>query len=143
MACRLELDDLYQELSLCLLDALVGYDPDICPKLDEYLMAQLRFRLWNIAASSRRTSMKEAPKTGFSLLSLDATNKKGFTMQIPVYDEPSSVLWIEQEINALPPVQRQTVFRLLSGKRVHCNNKMLMAAQRRIKERIALTDKDK
>lgn len=139
-ACRMEDDDVYQELSIRLLEALDEYDPAKCPNMDAYLMLRLRYRLWNMKACSKLTGIPEAPKKGFSLLSLDARNSAGFTIQVPVYDEQPNVLWLEQEIDSLPSVQRRTVSRLLSGKRVPCNNKALIAARRRIKERIAIDD---
>jgi len=135
-ACRMEDDDVYQELSIRLLEAMDEYDPAICPNMDAYLMLRLRYRLLNMKACSKLTGIPGAPKKGFSLLSLDAKNAAGLAMQVPVYDEQSNVLWLEQEIDSLPSVQRRTVSRLLSGKRVPCNNKALIAARRRIKERV-------
>lgn len=137
-ACRMEEDDVYQELSLRLLQALDKYDAGKCPNLDAYLMLQLRYQLWNMSACSKRTGVPGAPKKGFSLLSLDAPNENGLAIQVPVYDEKPNVLWLEQEIDALPSVQRKTVFRLLSGKRVSCTNKALIAARRRIRQQLTL-----
>lgn len=122
-ACGMERDDVYQELSLCLLKALEEYDPEKCPNMDAYLMLRLRYRLWNMKACSKRTGVARAPKKGFSLLSLDAPNADGLTMQIPVYDQRSNVIWLEKEIDSLPSAERHTVSRLLSGERVAYNNK--------------------
>lgn len=138
-ACRMEDDDVYQELSLRLLEALDKYDAAKCPNIDAYLTLQLRYRLLNMRACGKLTGIPGAPKRGFSLLSLDARDKNCFMIQIPTYDEKPNVLWLEQEIASLPPVQRGTLNRLLSGKRVPCNSKALIAARRHIIKFITLT----
>ena len=137
-ACRMEEDDVYQELSIRLLEALVEYDPAKCPNMDAYLMLRLRYRLWNMKACSKLTGVSKAPKKGFSPLSLDVRNAAGFTIQVPFYDERPNVLWLEHVIDSLPSDQRHTVFRLLSGTRVAYNNKALIAARQHIRERLAL-----
>lgn len=140
-ACCMDVDDVYQELSLRLLEALDEYDADKCPNLDAYLTLQLRYRLMNMKACCKLTGVAEAPKKGFSLLSLDALDENGLAMQVPVCDDKPNVLWLEQEIDALPSVQRKTVFRLLSGKRVLCTNKALKAARRHIREQLTLSSR--
>lgn len=139
-ACRMEEDDVYQELSLCLLKALEEYNPVKCANMDAYLMLKLRYQLWNMKACSKRTGVARAPKKGFSLLSLDAPCADGLSLQIPVYDEQSNVVWLEQEVDSLPSVERHAVFRLLSGERVAHNNKALIAARRRIKGQLEIED---
>ena len=132
-ACHIEDDDIYQELSLCLLESLDKYDAEKCRNLDAWLMLQLRYRLWSMKSCGKLTGVPYAPRKGFSVLSLDARNAAGFPIQIPVYDEPSNVLWLEQEIDSLPLAQKDAVSRLLSGERVPCNNKALISARGQIK----------
>ena len=135
-ACRIEEDDIYQELSLCLLESLDKYDEKKCCNLDAWLTLQLRYRLLNMKSCGKLTGVPFAPRKGFSVLSLDSKNAAGFSIQIPVFDEASNVLWLEQEINSLPILQKDAISRLLGGKRVPCNSKALIAARKHIKQRL-------
>ena len=134
-ACRMDEDDVYQQLSIRLLNAIAKYDPDKCPNMDAYLTLQLRYELWNMKACSKLTGVAGAPKRGFSLTSLDAMEAAGYPAQAPDDGEPSNVVWLEQEILSLPVSQKNAIFRLLSGERVSPRNKALQAARYRIKQR--------
>ena len=140
-ACRMEDDDVYQELSLRLLDAIGKYDPDKCPNMDAYIMLRLRYHLWNLKACSKRTGVVGAPKKGFALLSLDAKAADGFSLPAPAVTENTGVLWLEQEIDALPKVQKSVLSRFLSGARVSSNNKALVAARLYIRQRLEFSDR--
>jgi len=135
-ACRMEDDDVYQQLSLRLLDAIGKYDQAKCPNMDAYLTLQLRYELLNMKACSKRTGIPGAPRKGFSLLSLDTKAAAGYPAQAPGYNDPSNVIWLEQEILALPTEQKGVLSQLLSGKRVAGSNKALKAARLRIRERL-------
>lgn len=137
--CRMEPDDVYQELSIKLLKALEKYDESKCANLDAYLTLQLRFCILDMKACGKLTGVPEAPKRGFSIMSLDTKNSNGLAMQVPFYDERPDMLWLEQEINSLPPKQRKTIFRFLSGERVLCTNKALIAARRHIRKQLSFS----
>jgi len=135
-ACRMEDDDVYQQLSIRLLNAIDKYDPAKCPNMDAYLMLQLRYEIWNMKACSKLTGVSGAPKKGFSTISLDAREAAGYPAQDPHDADPTNVLWLKQEIRSLPAAQKSAIFRLLSGERVGGRNKALIAARHRIKERL-------
>jgi len=135
-ACRMEADDVYQQLSIRLLNAIDKYDWTKCPNMDAYLMVQLRYELLYIKTCSNRTGVTGAPKMGFSLLSLDAMNAAGYQVQDPGYGALSNFVWLEQKILSLPAAQNRAISGLLSGKRISCNNKALKAARLRIKNQL-------
>jgi DNA-directed RNA polymerase specialized sigma24 family protein len=135
----MEHDDVYQQLSLRLVNALDKYDYAKCPNMDAYIMLQLRYELLNMKACSKRTGVSGAPKMGFSLLSLDAKDAAGYPAKAPAYSDASSALWLEREIDSLPAEQKSALSRLLSGKRVNGRNKALQAARLRIRERLEFT----
>ena len=58
-ACRMEDEDVYQELSLRLLNAIADYSPAKCPDMDAYLMLQMRCCLLNLKAHSKRAGVPE------------------------------------------------------------------------------------
>ena len=134
--CRMEEDDVYQQLSIRLLNAIDKYDFSKCPNMDAYLMLQLRYELWNMKACSKLTGVTGAPGRGFTLTSLDVLDAAGYQAQAPADSEHSNVLWLEREIDSLPSAQKSVLSRLLSGQRVSCNNKVLQAARHRIRERL-------
>jgi len=72
LACGMEDADVYQELSLRILEAIEQYDPAKCSDMDAYLMLQLENKLLDMKACSKLAGITDAPKKGFSLLSLDA-----------------------------------------------------------------------
>ena len=137
-ACRMEEDDVYQQLSLRMVKALDKYDPAKCPNMDAYLMLQLRYELLNMKVCSKLTGVAGAPRKGFSLLSLDARNAAGYPLVAPAYSDASNVLRLEREIDSLPSEQRSVLSRLLSGKRVNSKNKALQAARLRIRNRMTI-----
>jgi len=138
-ACRMEDADVYQQLSLRLINALNKYAPAKCPNIDAYLMLQLRYELLEMKAGSKLTSVTGSPKKGFSLISLDAREMAGYPVEDFVHAEPSHLLWLENEINTLPATQKSAISRILSGRRIFSNNKALRAARFRIKERLAFS----
>ncbi len=140
-ACRMEDDDVYQQLSLRLVNALDKYDSSRCPNMDAYIMLQLRYELWNMKAGSKRTGVACAPKKSFSLVSLDAKEAAGYPARTPAYSDTSNVLWLEREIDSLPHEQKSVLSRLLSGRRVSSNNKALQAARLRIRNRMMLVSR--
>jgi len=133
-ACRMDLDDVCQELSLCLLKAIEKYDPAKCLYMDAYLMLRLRYHLWNMKACSKLTGVTGAPQKGFRLLSLDTREADGYSLPAPAGDNPNNALWLEHIISALPAAQKSVITRILSGKRVSVKNKALQAARQRIRE---------
>ncbi len=135
-ACRMEDDDVYQQLSLRLVKALDKYEYAKCPNIDAYLMLQLRYELLGRKACSKLTGVTGAPKKGFSLISLDARDAAGRPVTAPVYSDAANVLWLEREIDTLPTDQKSALSRLLSGKRVNSRNKSLQAARLRIRDRL-------
>jgi hypothetical protein len=138
-ACRMEEDDVYQQLSLRLVNAIEKYDSALCPNMDAYLMLQLRYELLHMRASSKRTGVVGAPEKYFTLVSLDAKEAAGYSAQAPGYEDPSDVLWLEREISNLPADQGRALSRLLSGERVSSRNKALQAAQQRIRNCLSLS----
>ena len=108
-ACRMELDDVYQDLSIRLLSAIDKYDPTKCPNMDAYLTLQLRYEILNMKVCSKRTGMTGAPKKGFSLMSLDARETAGYTAQAPGFNESDNVIWLEQKIDMLPLSQKSVI----------------------------------
>ena len=136
-ACRMDDDDVYQELSIRLLDAIQKYDYAKCPNMDAYLTLQLRYKLLNMTACSKLTGVSNAPRRGFSILSLDAREADGYPVQAPVYEKSADILRLEKTIASLPTVQKNTVLRLLSGKRVAHNNRALHTARLRIRKSLS------
>lgn len=131
-AARMDKDDVYQELSLRLLELLDAYDPEQCCNLDAYLTLMLGYRLCSLNRGSKNTGMPEAPKRGFFMLSLNKENQFGHCLEIPMVDTEASPDWVESEIDALPKKQRAVINRLLSGARVSPQNKSLQAARLRL-----------
>jgi hypothetical protein len=135
-ACRLEDDDVYQQLSVRLLDAVEKYDPAKCPNMDAYLMLQLRYELLNMKACSKLTGVTGAPKDSFTLLSLDEMEDTGYQVQDSDNSEPSNVIWLWQQIFSLPATQKTALSRFMSGERISCNNRSLQAARHHIKQQL-------
>lgn len=132
-ACKMDRQDVYQELAIRLLEAIEKYDERICDNLDAYLTVSLKNRLFNLTSCSKRFGMPYAPKRGFSVLSLQDLDQYGNEREIPSVEDFSDTVWIKREISALPSNQRHALRRLLSGKRVTSNNKALTAARRRFR----------
>jgi len=135
-AARLDRDDVYQELSLRMLQLLDAYDPERCCNLDAYLTEMLKYHLYSLNRGSKRAGMPEAPRYGVSMLSLNKENRFGHCLEIPAEDTDSSPEWVENEIDALPKKQRAVIDRLLSGARVSPQNKSLRAARLRLRNRL-------
>ena len=68
--CRMEDDDIYQELSLCLLEALGRYDSGKCSSVEDYLKAELHSHLLNLKSSCSWAGVVEVCKNDFTLLKL-------------------------------------------------------------------------
>ena len=129
--CRMDRNDVYQELAIRLIESLDKFDAAKCKNLDAYLMQQLRYRLLHMRDNKERFGISGAPQKGFSMLSLEA---------LPFYDpeccnDNSNPIWIEQEIEKLPPNQYEAITRLLSGRRINRNNRNLIAARRHFRLR--------
>ena len=136
-SCRLCPDDVRQDLSIKLLEALDTYDPEVGPTLETYLKLQLGYAVRNMVVPSKLYGVHKAPREKpFQVLSLDSTDAAGRTMQIPSMDDHPACIWIQDEIASLPDAQRAAITDLLYGKRVHCDNKALHKARKHIRERM-------
>jgi DNA-directed RNA polymerase specialized sigma24 family protein len=140
-ACHMEDDDVYQQLSLRLVNAIDRYDPARCPNIDAYIMLQLRYELLHLRACSKRTGVAGAPKKGFSLVSLDARDAAGFPAPAPAYADETDAAWLVSAIASMPPPQKGILARLLAGKRVNSRNKTLQSARLLLRARLMQTDR--
>ena len=135
--CGIAEDDVHQDLSIRMLEALGRYDSALNPNITAYLKQQLKYELLGMAAPSKRFGIPGAPrKKPFSVLSLDAENAQGQSIIIPCSDESPSTIWLKDEIAALPDNQRAAILNRLVGKRTHCDNKALRSAQRNIRTKM-------
>lgn len=133
-ACRMSREDVRQNLAVRMLEALDAYNPKLCPNLDAYLMQRLKYEMLHMAAPSKRYGIRFAPRSrDFQVLSLAAKNMAGEALQVGRLDERIAVLWLWDEIAALPDGQRAAITKLLCGKRVPSSNKSLQAARRRLR----------
>jgi DNA-directed RNA polymerase specialized sigma24 family protein len=135
-AVRLDPSDVRQELTVRLLESIGKYDPTRCSNMDAYLTLQLRYRLLHMRECAKLSGVPQAPRRDFAVMSINAPNSFGLEMQIPSYDRTSNIVWLENEIASLPDPQRTAIDRLLSGKRVHGNNKHLKAARSYLRGRV-------
>ena len=136
-SCRLNEDDVRQDLSIEMLEAIEKYNPEIGPSLRIYLKQRLGYTIMNMVVPSKLYGVPKAPRTkSFQVLSLDAPDLNGVPMQIPVFDDHPACILIQDEINLLPDSQRAVITDLLYGKRVHSNNKSLREARKQIRERM-------
>lgn len=126
MACGLCAEDVYQELAVTLLEELDKYDPAKCANMDAYLMLRLKYRLLHLRDGSKLYGIPQAPRRGFSVVSLDA-------LDISAQNMSANPAWIEREIDALPADQNDALNRLLAGKRISRRNKALVAARGRLR----------
>ena len=127
--CHMDKNDVYQELAVRMLEALEKYDPAKCKSLEAYLMQRLKYRILQMKDGSKLYNMPFAPQRGFSVLSLDAPDRFGNALDPQSYYDYRSPIWIENEIDNLPEKQRTAVNNYLSGKRMNCRNKALVAAR--------------
>lgn len=136
-ACRMSVEDIRQDLAVRMLKALDLYDARRCPNLDAYLTQQMNFELWHLTAPSKRYGIRFAPNhPSFRVLSLDARNMTGHTIQVGRTDEQFAVLWLTDEIASLPDRQRAAITKLLWGKRIPDNNRSLQAARSSLRARM-------
>lgn len=133
---RLEREDVYQELAICLLNTLGRYEPDRCPNLDAYCTLRLRYALFHLLPYSKRYGIPQAPRKGIQLYDLDGSDLFGRPREIPATDWHGNPIWIEREITRLPKPQRMAVNRLLSGRVVRATNKNLIAARLYLRKRV-------
>lgn len=136
-ACRLERDDVYQELAVSLLGLLERYDPARCPNLDAWLSIQLWRDLLDLRPCGKRYGIPCAPRKGFTVFSLDEPDSHGIIRELPDTGNYANPAWIEAEIERLPPLQRSAVNQILAGRRVHPRNRHLTAARLRIRQAVA------
>lgn len=133
----LSTDDLRQDLALIMLEAMEAFDPAISTDMDRFLYKRMENKLKKMTAPSARYGVAQAPRQKpFKVLSLDAENGSGQKLNVPHQDDVAGMLWLQEEITALPDEQRNAINKLLSGKRVHCNNKNLQAARKRLHSRM-------
>lgn len=136
-ACRMSSEDIRQDLAVRMLEALDAYNPTLCPNLDAYLIQRMNYALWHLTAPSKRYGVRFAPNDpSFRVLSLDAKNMDGHTVQVGRTDEQLAVLWLRDEIVTLPDRQRAAITKLLWGKRIPSSNKSLQAARRSLRARM-------
>ena len=134
-ATRMDEDDVRQDLSVRLIEALDKYDSARCSNIDAYLILQLRYCLLHMRECGRLFGMPYAPRKNFAVSSLN-TPKAGREAQARPYDETSrNIIWLENEIAGLPDPQRAVIDRLLSGGRVNSRNKNLQAARNTLRGR--------
>lgn len=126
MACRMNAEDIYQELAVTLLEALDRYDQSKCANMDAYLMLRLRYKLLHMKDGSKLYGIPQAPRRGFSVTSLEA-------LDIQMHDSNGNPAWIEHEIDALPADEYTAINRLLDGERISRRNKALIAARGRLR----------
>lgn len=76
-AAHLDRDDVYQQLSLRLIRAVEGYDPQK-GKLDQHILAQLKYELLNCKSAYRTTGITDAPAhfRGSNVISFEAAKEK-------------------------------------------------------------------
>ncbi len=130
-ACRLSWEDARQELAVRMLECLDRYDANLCPNLDAYLVKQMNYTLFHQLAPSKRYGIPNAPKVqDFRVISLEdrCTNS-------PTADKPEALLWIKEEIAALPDSQRTVIQRLLNGDKIRSSNKELRSARLRLRKK--------
>jgi len=133
----LPVDDLRQDLAVVMLEAMEEFDPAISLDMDRFIYKRMENKLKKMTAPSARYGVSEAPRQKpFKVLSLDAENQHGQKLNVPHQDDAAGLLWLQEEITALPDEQRNAINKLLSGKRVHCNNKNLQAARKRLRSRM-------
>lgn len=74
---HLDRDDVYQQLSLRLIRAVEGFDPQK-GKLDQHIFAQLRYELLNCKDSYRTTGITDAPAhfRGSNVISFEAAKEQ-------------------------------------------------------------------
>lgn len=75
-AARLEYDDVYQQLALRLIKAVVGFDPQK-GTLQQHIFAQLKYELFNCKSAYRICGLTGAPKDyrRDDMVSLDALSE--------------------------------------------------------------------
>ena len=133
-ACQMEEEDVYQSLSLRLLESLDAYDSGVNPNLDAYLRQRLEYEMLHLALPSRRFGISYAPrKTRLQIFSLDELEMNRMLSELSVQGDPSFYFWLKLEIASLPDAQRMAVNSLLNGKRLHCSNKALQSARAQIR----------
>lgn len=76
-AAHLERDDVYQQLSLRLIRAVEGFDPRK-GKLDQHILAQLKYELLNCKSAYRTTGFTGAPADfrGSNVISFEAAKEE-------------------------------------------------------------------
>lgn len=76
-AAHLDRDDVYQQLSLRLIRAVEGFDPQK-GKLDQHIFAQLQYELLNCKNAYRTTGLTDTPAhfRGSNVISFEAAKEK-------------------------------------------------------------------
>ena len=127
-------EDVRQDLSVMLLEALEVYDPGTRLSLEAYIYKELVRAVMNMAAPSKLHGVPWAPlRQPLQVVSLDAANDE---RALPFLDERPACIWIQDEIASLPDAQRTVINKLLYGESVHCNNKSLLKARRYLRRRM-------
>lgn len=132
-ACRMEEEDVYQSLSLRMLEDLDAYLVDRNPNLDAYLRQRLRYEMFHLALPSRRYGIPCAPKVAqLEILSLDAPERSTAVTRLAHQLDPAFSFWLKNEIASLQDAERAALKGFLWGKRLRCTNKALQSARVRI-----------
>lgn len=136
-SARLSKEDVRQDLSIMMLEALEEYDPKAGLSLETYISQELSYGIMNMVAPSKLYGVPWAPQQQpFQVVSLDSVNDNGKSMDVSILDERPACIWIQDEIASLPDAQRAAINKLLYGERVHCNNKSLLKARRYLQKRM-------
>ncbi len=123
-------EDAWQELAVRMLECLDVYDANLCSNLDAYLVKQMNYTLFHQLAPSKRYGIPNAPRVqDFQVISLE-----DYHMSSPPADKPEELLWMQEEIAALPDSQRAMIQRLLNGDKIRSSNKALQSARLRLRK---------
>lgn len=129
-ACRMEEEDVYQSLSLRMLEDLDAYRAELNPNLDVYLRQRLGYELFHLAQPSRRYGIPCAPKMAqLQIFSLDAPGRSETFSQMVHPVDPVFSFWLKNEIASLQDAERAALQSFLRGRRLRCTNKALQSAR--------------
>ena len=132
-ACRMEEEDVYQSLSLRMLEDLDAYLVDRNPNLDAYLRQRLGYEMFHLALPSRRYGIPGAPKMArLEILSLDAPERSTAVTRLAHQLDPAFSFWLKNEIASLQDGERAALKGFLWGKKFRCTNKALQSARAQI-----------